>query len=213
MCGAAVGLTPSVDQAELRVAAVLAARHVADVNDPVPARFAAALIATEDARFYTHRGIDGIGVLRNLASVMTGASQDAGGSTLDQQLAKQLNLVDPRTALATPEQVVLAVKLDSVYSKAQILEMYSSVVYFGQGFYGLDSASRGYFGVPPLRLSWGQAALLAGLVQAPSADNPLIHPDAARQRQRDVLDRLVATGVLSATQAAAAAAAPLDLTS
>jgi membrane peptidoglycan carboxypeptidase len=109
------------------------------------------------------------------------------------------------------EPVALAIKLNLQYSKAQSLVMYADPVYFGHGFYGLDAASCGYFRVRPDRLSLSQASLLAGLVQAPSAYDPLEHPRLARSRQLYVLGRLVATDQISPTAAEAAAHAPLGL--
>jgi membrane peptidoglycan carboxypeptidase len=105
----------------------------------------------------------------------------------------------------------MAVKLNFSYSKAQILQMYADVAYFGQNHYSLGAASCGYFGVTPARLTWSQAAMLAGLVQAPSAYDPLAHPALARQREVHVLSRLVATGTLSQRRASAALAEPLRL--
>lgn len=138
---------------------------------------------------------------------LVGGTDDPGGATLDQQLAKQLYYNGQQGGLwVTTEQVTLGVKLDAHYSKPQILEMYAAVVYFGHGYYGLDAASRGYFGIPPNQLSWGQAALLAGLLQAPSDDDPLTHRDLAQARQTYVLGRLVETGDLTPAQADAIAA-------
>jgi membrane peptidoglycan carboxypeptidase len=107
------------------------------------------------------------------------------------------------------EQVGLAVKLFLTYSKQQILQMYSDVAYFGDGNYGLAAASCGYFGIRPRALSWPEAALLAGLVQGPSADDPLQHPVRARRREEHVFGRLVATGKLTQPQASAALAQPM----
>src|SRR6201999_1546919 len=98
----------------------------------------------------------------------------------------------------------LAFALEHRYSKAQILGMYLNAVYFGHGFWGVAAASRGYFSTTPDRLSWGEAALLAGLPQAPSADDPILHASRARARQREVLHQLAAEHVLTATQAASA---------
>ena len=106
--------------------------------------------------------------------------------------------------LGTLEQVGLGIKLDARYSKAQILGMYLDSVYFGDGHWGIVQASQGYFGKPPASLSWGEASLLAGLVQAPSAYDPRTHLAAAERRQRHVLDRLVAAGMLRRPQADAA---------
>lgn len=168
-----------------------------------------AIISTEDSRFYSHHGLDVVGIGRAAATALSGSKQDAGGATLDQQLTK--NLYVTGGWLAKAEQIELSFKLEAEYSKSQILEMYLSAVYFGHGFYGLPAASRGYFGVAPADLSWAQASLLAGLVQAPSAYDPYRHRELSKSRQRHVLDRLVATHVLQADQADAAYSAPLAL--
>jgi membrane peptidoglycan carboxypeptidase len=109
------------------------------------------------------------------------------------------------------EQIILGIKLDLSYSKAQIMRLYADIAYFGHGYYGLAGASCGYFGVTPAGLSWPQAALLAGLVQAPTADSPIAHYAVARSREAHVLGRLVATGTLTQAQAARAYRAPLHL--
>ena len=105
----------------------------------------------------------------------------------------------------------LALKLDAHYSKNDVLRMYLADVYFGHGFYGLPAAAHGYFGVTAAQLSWPQASMLAGLVQSSSTYDPIRHLSTGRLRQRHVLNRLVATHVLSAAQADAAFAAPLGL--
>ena len=168
-----------------------------------------AIISTEDSRFYSHHGLDVVGVGRAVVTALTGSQQDAGGATLDQQLTK--NLYAGGGWLAKAEQIELSFKLETAYSKPHILEMYLSAVYFGHGFYGLPAASRGYFGLAPADLSWAQASLLAGLVQAPSAYDPYRHRELSKSRQRHVLDRLVSTHVLLADQADAAYSAPLAL--
>ena len=211
---AAVGvlwpLTPSVGDAEQHIAARLAAHGAKDPGAlPRPDKVAIAVIATEDSRFYAHHGIDALGVLRAAGSAVGGSRHDFGGATLDQQLTK--NLYTSNSLAAKVEQVVLSFKLEAQYSKPQILEMYLSEVYLGHGFYGLAAASRGYFGVAPANLTWAQASVLAGLVQAPSAYDPYTHLALAESRQRHVLDRLVATTVLTAHQADLAYEAPLTL--
>ncbi|MCW2601445.1 MAG: putative Transglycosylase [Frankiales bacterium] len=203
-------LTPSVADAESRIATRLAAHGATDPHAlPVPDRVGEAIIATEDSRFRSHWGIDALGVVRAALNFSNGA-QDAGGATLDQQQAKNLWTGDGGL-LVKAQQVELAFKLESMYSKDQILEMYLAEVYFGHGFYGLPAAARGYFGVAPASLTWAQASMLAGLVQAPSAYDPYHHLDLAKSRQRHVLDRLVATSRLTAAQADTAFAAPLGL--
>jgi penicillin-binding protein 1A len=202
LLGAGWALTPSVADASDRVAAQLAAHSAAALQGPVPAKVAAALIATEDSRFENTPGVDPLGLLREPLGGVTG--RDEGGATLEQQLAK--NLYERGDGvLAKAEGVVLALKLDRSWTKAAILRMYLDDGYYGSGYYGLAEASTGYFGVPPGRLTWAQASLLAGLFQAPSAYDPVAHPAAAKARQQHVLDRLVATGRLSRSAADAIA--------
>ena len=203
-------VTPSVAGAEQRIAQRLASHGAKDPGAlPRPDKVGVAVIATEDSRFYSHHGLDALGVLRAAGSAISGSRHDFGGATLDQQLAKNLYTSD--SLAAKVEQVVLSFKLEARYSKREILEMYLSEVYLGHGFYGLAAASRGYFGVAPSDLSWAQASVLAGLVQAPSAYDPYRHRALAKSRQRHVLDRLVATGTLTVQQADAAYRAPLRL--
>ena len=206
--GGLLAVTPSAGNAQYLARAQDRAHHAAYPGPPVPARFAASLIATEDHRFYSEPGIDPFAIGRViLAGVTRGGDQ--GGATLYQQLAKMLYTPDGTGGAAKAEQLALAVKLDLAYSKAQILQMYADVAYFGDGFYGLPAASCGYFGELPAHLSWAQAAMLAGLVLAPSADNPLDHPARARAREAHVLGRLVVTRALTRGEASAAFAQPL----
>lgn len=201
--------TPSAADAEQRAADLASARELIDRNDAVPATFSAAVVATEDSRFYTHHGIDLVGIGRaGLALVRS--SGDPGGSTLDQQLAKTLYPGQGVSGKAV--QVVLAVKLDATWSKPQILEMYAQSVYFGHGYYGLHQAACGYFNQPPAQLGWAQASLLAGLLQAPSHYDPVSYAQLAQTRQRHVLDRLAAAKILTAGQADQIAAQPWQLT-
>jgi membrane peptidoglycan carboxypeptidase len=196
-------LTPSVGDAADRVAARLASHQAQALTGPVPDRIATALTATEDSRFQHTPGIDPLGMIREPLGVVTG--RDEGGATLEQQLAKNLYGDGSGGLLAKSQTVVVALKLDRSWTKTQILRMYLDDGYYGHGFYGLTSASAGYFGVAPQQLTWAQASLLAGLFQAPSAYDPIVHPDAARARQQHVLDRLVATGHLSRAEADAVA--------
>jgi membrane peptidoglycan carboxypeptidase len=204
-------LAPSVAGTAALVAQRIAAFHQPLLTAlPEPDRLGRALIATEDSNFYTDPGVDPVGIARAVLHPFRGGS-DPGGATLTQQLAKVLYTPEQADPAALAEQLVLALKLDARYSKARILTFYEAAVYFGHGFYGLPAAAAGYFAATPAQLTWGQASMLAGLVQAPSAFDPLLHLAAARRRQREVLDRLVATGTLSPAQAAAAYAAPLGL--
>jgi membrane peptidoglycan carboxypeptidase len=199
---------PSVDGAPARVAAVLAAHHAESDGGVVPGRVGQALLATEDSRYYDDAALDPKGVVRAVIGVVTHNGND-GGATIEQQLAKMLYA--PGTSFGSElKQVGVAFRLDQRFSKEQILAMYLDAAYFGDGAYGITEASQHYFGLPASRLSWGQASLLAGLVQAPTAYDPDGHLSEALLRRHHVLGRLVATGVLTSAQAAAAAAAPLN---
>ena len=204
-------LTPSVDAAPALVTGLLnahGARHLSAL--PVPDRVGEAVIATENSRFSKDFGVDVVSLFRTAAGQFTG-SRDTGAATLEIQLAKNLYTPGRSNLVAKVEQVELAFKLDARYTKDEILRMYLGGVYYGHGFYGLPDAANGYFGTAPDRLTWGQASLLAGLVQAPSAYDPYTHLDLAKQRQRHVIERLVATHMLTAAQGQAAFAEPLRL--
>jgi hypothetical protein len=207
--GGLMAATPSAGNATQLAAEQASAHHVAYPGPPVPARFAAALTATEDWRFYSEPGIDLYAVVRVGFGYITGHGI-GGGATLYQQLAKLLYTNGRSSPTDEAEQVALAVKLYLTYPRAKILQMYADVAYFGNGYYGLTQASCGYFGAEPSGLSWPQAAMLAGMVQGPSVDDPLNHPANARTREEHVIGRLVATGKLTQAQANAALAVPLS---
>jgi membrane peptidoglycan carboxypeptidase len=208
--GALLVVTPSVGNAPTLARQQDVSHHSVYPGPPVPARFAAALVATEDHRFYSEPGIDPLAVARVVEAAVTGQG-DQGGATLDQQLAKLLYTDGKSGVPVKAEQVGLAVKLYLSYSHPQILQMYADVAYFGHGYYGLSAASCGYFGIPSAGLSWPEAAMLAGLVQGPSTDDPILHFARARAREQHVLGRLVATGTLTQAQAVAAYGQPLHL--
>jgi membrane carboxypeptidase/penicillin-binding protein len=203
-------VTPSVSTAPSLAQAFDRAHGVAYPGPAVPSRFAVSLTATEDHRFYSEPGFDPIAIGRVIAGRVTG-QPDQGGATLYQQLAKMLYTPGQAGVKVEVEQIILGIKLDLSYSKTQILRLYADVAYFGHGYYGLGEASCGYFGVTPAGLSWPQAALLAGLVQAPTTDNPIAHYGTGRAREAHVLGRLAATGKLTQAQAARAYRAPLHL--
>ncbi len=202
--------TPSVGNAQKVARQQAVAHHSVYPGPPVPVRFSASLIATEDHRFYSEPGIDVFALARVVEAGVTGQG-DQGGATLYQQLAKLLYSNGNTGYLAKAKQVGLSEKLYLTYSHAQILRMYADVAYFGHGYYGLPAASCGYFGTVPAGLSWPEAAMLAGLVQGPSADDPILHFARARAREQHVLGRLVATNTLSQAQASAAFSQSLHL--
>jgi membrane peptidoglycan carboxypeptidase len=181
-----------------------------------------AMVAVEDARFYEHGGLDVQGTLRALVKNLAAGEVMEGGSTLTQQLVKQTLLQstdDPAEREAAIEESVgrklrearLALDLEDRYSKDELLVRYLNIVYFGQNAYGVQPAARAYFGVDAAALTLNQAALLAGLVQSPSDDDPFINPEAATIRRNQVLDRMAEQGYITPAQEAEAALAPLGL--
>jgi len=211
---AAIGLvfvmTPSAGQAPALAEAQAREHHIAYPGPPVPRYFAQALVATEDHRFNTDPGVDPLALARVAVSWITG-HRDQGGSTIDQQLAKNLYTSGHSGFTQIVEQVAMAVKLNQTYSRPEILRLYAEVAYYGHGYYGLTSASCGYFGRSPAQLTLVQAAMLAGVVNAPTYDDPLVYPAQARARLVHVIGRMAAVGYLTKAQQSAALNAPLDL--
>jgi membrane peptidoglycan carboxypeptidase len=202
-------VTPSTGNA-IQLASAFERAHGGDyLGAAVPFRFATSLKATEDHRFSSEPGVDPVAVGRVLYGYLTGRG-DQGGATLYQQLAKMLYTPGRTGMAAEAEQVALAVKLKYGYSGPEILRLYADIAYFGHGFYGLENASCGYFGVRPDQMSWPQAALLAGLVQAPTSDDPINHPAAGRTREEHVISRLVSVGAISQASADSYLAMPLS---
>jgi membrane peptidoglycan carboxypeptidase len=208
--GAIFVLTPSAGQAMTLTQDQAQEHHIAYPGPQVPQYFAEALVATEDHRFYSDPGVDPLAMARAAFSWLTG-QQDQGGSTIDQQLAKNLYTSGHSGFTQVIEQMALAVKLNTTYSRAQILQMYAEVAYYGHGYYGLGAASCGYFGRTPAELSLVQAAMLAGVVNAPTYDDPLVYPTQARARLVHVIGRMAAVGYLTLSQETAALNASLDL--
>ena len=202
--------TPSANEATQLARAQAAEHGIAYPAPPIPGNFTRPLIATEDKRFYAEPGVDVLAVGR-VAWAKVSNGSDQGGATLEQQLAKMLYTPTETGPTAELKQVMLALKLNASYSKAQILALYAEVAYYGHGYYGLEQASCGYFGHPAADLTVSQGAMLAGVVNAPSLDDPIADPVSARQRLAHVIARMVAVGDLSSSQAKTALAAPLGI--
>lgn len=204
-----LAVTPSAESAPARVQALLAGHGAPSDQGRIPARVGAALLATEDSRYRSDGAIDPQGTARAVWGVVT-RNPNEGGATIEVQLAKMLYTPKHTDPISLAEQVTMAFKLDHDFSKTRILAMYLDAAYFGDGAYGVTQAARHYFGVDPDQLTWGQAALLAGLVQAPSRYDPHGHLEAALTRRDHVLARLVAVGTLTRSQAKEVEAGPLD---
>ncbi|OCW56077.1 transglycosylase domain-containing protein [Hoeflea olei] len=167
-----------------------------------------AVIAIEDRRFYSHFGVDPIGLARAMVSNFTAGRMVQGGSTLTQQLAKNLFLSPERTIERKVQEVLLALWLEHRFTKDQILEMYLNRVFFGSGAYGVEAASRRYFRKPARDVSLAEAALLAGLLKAPSRLSPARDPKAAEARAQVVLAAMQEQGVVTDKEIATALTSP-----
>jgi penicillin-binding protein 1A len=165
--------------------------------EQIPPEMRAAVIAVEDKRFRSHIGVDPIGIARSVAvRVKTGHFRQ-GGSTITQQLARNIFLSNSRTFARKIKEAILAMALERKFTKDQILELYLNRVYFGGGAYGIDAASRKFFGHSADHLSLGEAAIIAGLVKAPSNYAPSADVEAARARSGVVLNSMVENGFVS----------------
>jgi len=181
--------------------------------EKIPDSVKNAVVAVEDSRFWRHNGIDYIGIARALVQDIIHASLKEGGSTITQQLAKIMFLSPEKTVRRKLREARLAIKIEKELSKKEILEMYLNKVYLGHGAYGVEMASRVYFGKSVWQLSLPEAAMLAGLVKAPSSYSPYNDLVKAKERQEVVLARMEDAGYINATQRAAAKAAVLALSS
>ena len=167
-----------------------------------------AVISTEDRRFYEHWGVDPWGLLRAMWTNLKAGRFAQGGSTLTQQLAKNLFLTGERKLGRKVEELTFALWLELRLTKRDILELYLNRVYFGGGAYGIEAASQRYFGKPVRDVSVAEAAVLAGLLKAPSKYSPAANPQAALTRSHIVLSNMVATGALNEDEASTAAQNP-----
>jgi len=174
----------------------------------MPPHVPKAFIAIEDRRFYDHYGIDPYGIARAMVANVMHRGVAQGGSTLTQQLAKNLFLTQERTLTRKLQEAMLAIWLERKFSKAQILELYLNRVYFGAGAYGIEQATQRYFGKPARQLTIGEAALLAGLVKSPSRLAPTRDYNAAERRARVVLAAMTELGFITPANEKIAVARP-----
>jgi penicillin-binding protein 1A len=170
----------------------------------LPPVMAEAVLAIEDRRFYRHFGVDLIRVAGAAVANVKANDVVQGGSTITQQLAKNMFLTPERTIKRKVQEVLLALWLEQRFTKDQILTLYLNRAYFGAGAYGVDAAAEKFFARPATRLSTYQAAMLAGLLKAPSRFNPIANPQLAAERTRIVLIEMVDAGYLTAAEAQAA---------
>jgi len=199
-----------VGDAQARARRIMHAHGESVGSLPTPPRLVASVVSVEDEHFYDNVVVNVVTGAGRAALAALQTSQDPGGSTIDQQLAKQL-YGHGHGVGSTLREIGLGVKLAVRYSKQQILQMYLNVVYYGHGYWGVEQAAEGYFHTSPSQLTWAEASMLAGLLQAPSAYDPLEHYALGRQRQHHVLMQLVVNHHLTRAQATAIFDAGLPL--
>ncbi|HKQ96192.1 MAG TPA: transglycosylase domain-containing protein, partial [Aestuariivirgaceae bacterium] len=176
--------------------------------DELPVYVPQAVIAIEDRRFYSHFGIDPIGLARAMVANYRAGHVVEGGSTLTQQLAKNLFLKPERTIQRKLQEMVLAIWLEAKFTKEDILQLYLNRVYYGAGAIGVEKAAQKYFRKSARDVALSEAAILAAVLKAPANYNPINHPDEARARAREVVKDMVEAGFITAREADRAAKAP-----
>jgi len=179
--------------------------------DHIPQSMIDAMIAVEDRRYYMHIGVDPIGITRSAWVRVQRGHWAQGGSTITQQIARNIFLTNTRTFGRKFREMLLAMAMERKFSKQQILELYLNRVYFGGGAYGIDAASRRFFGHPADKLSLEEAAIIAGLVKAPSNYSPTADAQAAIDRAKIVIETMQEAGKITAEQAAKADPASVKL--
>ena len=169
--------------------------------DEPPRLYRDAVVAVEDHRFYSHGGVDFIALCRALWNDVCAGAFVEGGSTITQQLAKNLYFTQEKVLTRKAAEAFMAWAIEKQYTKDEILELYVNSIYFGSGYYNVRQASEGYFGKAPAQMTPYECTLLAGVPNAPSAYDPAQNPGLARQRQKKVVEQMVERGCLSAAQA------------
>ncbi len=182
-----------------RVAQIEAKEHYTSINDVSP-YFKDAVVAIEDHRFYEHGGIDYISLIRVTLANIIAQEVVGGGSTITQQLAKNMYFDQSVSMTRKVSEAFVANVLEEDYKKDKILELYINCIYYGDGYYGIYDASMGYFNVTPDQLTLAQASILAGLPQAPSLYQLSNHYEAAAKRQVDVLNAMLEHEYINKTQ-------------
>ncbi len=177
----------------------------------IPAMLQKAFIAAEDARFYKHKGIDLVSIVRAFFKNIEAGAIVQGGSTITQQVAKSFFLTPERSYERKLKEAILAHRIDKSFAKEEILYLYLNQIYLGHGAYGVEAASENYFGKSAKDLTLAECAIIAGLPQAPSRYSPFRFPDRAKQRQIYVLNRMVAEGLITNIQATEAINEALDI--
>lgn len=169
--------------------------------EELPKIYVDAVISVEDKRFWSHSGIDVLAIGRAMWNDLQTMSFAEGGSTITQQIAKNEYFTQEKKLERKFAEIFLALELEADYSKQAIFELYVNTIYFGSGYYGIHDAAQGYYGKEPSELSDYEAVMLAGLPNAPSAYSPDSSPELAKQRMKQVLDRMVDCGKITEEKA------------
>ncbi|XCP83435.1 transglycosylase domain-containing protein [Roseburia hominis] len=169
--------------------------------EELPDTYIKAIVAVEDKRFYEHPGIDPISIGRAVINNVKYRRLMEGGSTITQQLAKNLYFDQDQLVTRKIAEGILALKLEQEFTKDEILELYVNCIYFGDGYYCVADASRGYFGKAPDKMSDYESTMLAGIPNAPSAYAPTVNPDLAKKRQEKVVRSMVREKCLTQEEA------------
>lgn len=173
-----------------KVAEIKAQKNYTTI-DEIPEFYLNAVVAVEDHRFYNHGAIDPIGIARAIWTNVKSMELKEGGSSITQQLAKNIYFNQSKTALRKIAEIFMAFEIEKNCDKDTILELYVNTSYFGDGYYCVKNASNGYFGKDPIDMNEYECSMLAGIPNAPSVYAPTKNPDLASQRQRQVLDKMV----------------------
>lgn len=173
-----------------KVAEIKAQKNYTTI-DEMPEFYLNAVVAVEDHRFYNHGAIDPIGIARAIWTNVKSLELKEGGSSITQQLAKNIYFDQSKTALRKIAEIFMAFEIEKNCDKDTILELYVNTSYFGDGYYCVKNASNGYFGKDPIDMNEYESSMLAGIPNAPSVYAPTKNPDLASQRQRQVLDKMV----------------------
>lgn len=169
--------------------------------EELPKTYINAVIAVEDHRFYTHNGIDIIGIGRAIMSDIKTKEFREGGSTITQQISKNIYFNQNKNIVRKVAETLMALKIEKEYSKNEIFELYINTSYFGDGYYSVKEASRGYFNKEPIEMNDYESTLLAGIPNAPSIYAPTKNLDLAEQRQKQVINKMVKYGYLLEVEA------------
>ena len=169
--------------------------------DKLPKIYLDAVVAVEDHRFYNHLGIDIIAIGRALINDIKAFELVEGGSTITQQLSKNIYFTQEKSFIRKIAEVFMAFDIERNYSKDEILELYVNTSYFGEGYTGIREASLGYFGKEPQNLSDSEAVMLAGIPNSPSNYSPTKNPELARKRKKQVLDKMIEYGYINKEEA------------